>query len=1244
MRTSPARTVWVLSLGSLLALVVWTRTLSGWVLPLALLLLTAGAVVELRRPRPEGWRLAEPLALAVLGLALLAGVGTSIRLEAGERAWPTVQAASEHRLASRLEDRVQALVQRGGAAAELAAELVEGWLPETVGVGRSPDRWFDELESIRKRTGVDAVALLESDGRPVAWAGDHRGQIPRQVLADGQRVVYPGGTLFSYLYSVTPADAGLRAVSAVLVQAGPPVRGTTGSVADRFEAVTGQRPRFGHGSSLGAQWTLELDGQPVLHARWPALNHGEWRSDVSRTGRRVVFGLALVALGLLWASWLRPLGDRSWPAGLVPMGALSLTLILAPLRQILGMERLFSPGFFLLPIPGDFLIEGVIVVLLPLAALVSTMKPAPVRPPELWLRLGIGAALAGGAFAVGAGLMAASAGHPMLTGGGPLWYVLMPTTVVLLAVLTAPLIPRTTRPDGGRTPLVFGSAAVVLSMALAWGLTAWWRPDGPPATPILLLWSVPFLLAARAVSAYVGRGERLLRWLAVGWLASTAVVPHLWTTSQATRLAAAETEVAAFGARMDPYLTYLLVRFGEELHRADDRGEQGADLLYEAWVESGLASAPYPLEITLWDEELQPAAHLPLGVRLDPGGPADLELREILRTTVVRDEPENIPATGGGVGRFLTVPLAGGSAVSVAVAPRASLRPASPLAMLMEGSGDGVQLELLPGDGLLTHEDAVWRRTADGWRKEMILREGTDVYHAHLDLRVPPAGVRLARGVLLVGLALTVFVGLWVVGRTAQGDPPSPPGGWLGWFGGFRARLIVALFAFFLLPTAVFGWAAYRALAEEVTRAARQVAERGVVHAAAAMPDGVLTETARRAGEDVLYYHHGLLHSASLPEAQELGLYSAWMPAGLYSELRSGEAMGGSEMGELAGRSYMVSYRRLGNPFEAVAVPVWLAARDVEVRQQEFAHLVLFGLLMGGLLSLMLSVRVGRTLARPIAELRRAAGAVGRGRLRVRLPVDRADEFGDLFTSFNLMTRRLRRARAQELRTARILAWGEMARQVAHEIKNPLTPIKLSVQHIRRAYQDRRPDYDVILESNVDQILSEIDRLSEIARVFSRYGAPLDAPGEAEPVDVAAVVGQTLTLYQAPDRGVRYRLSVRAKDTIAAARNAELREVLVNLLENARAAVGEKGRVDVVVGDDGPFVRLEVRDDGEGIPEDQLTRIFEPQFSTRSSGTGLGLAIVRRLVDGWGGEVSAESEPGRGTTVRVLIPRPDKES
>ncbi len=263
----------------------------------------------------------------------------------------------------------------------------------------------------------------------------------------------------------------------------------------------------------------------------------------------------------------------------------------------------------------------------------------------------------------------------------------------------------------------------------------------------------------------------------------------------------------------------------------------------------------------------------------------------------------------------------------------------------------------------------------------------------------------------------------------------------------------------------------------------------------------------------------------------------------------------------------------------------------------------------------------------------------------MRLPSDRRDEFGELFRSFNRMARRLRRARTRELRSARVLAWGEMARQVAHEIKNPLTPIRLSVQHVRRAYLDGRDDFGEILEGNVEQVLHEIDRLSGIARAFARYGAPPDRRSELEAVDVAAVASDVQALYASGERSLAVRVHSVDGAPPAAARDTELREVLINLLENARDALPEDGVVDVTVGPREGGVVLAVSDAGEGIPADVLPSVFEPHFSTRSSGTGLGLAIVRRLVEDWGGRVEVESEPGRGTTFRLWLPAygPDRQ-
>ncbi len=215
-------------------------------------------------------------------------------------------------------------------------------------------------------------------------------------------------------------------------------------------------------------------------------------------------------------------------------------------------------------------------------------------------------------------------------------------------------------------------------------------------------------------------------------------------------------------------------------------------------------------------------------------------------------------------------------------------------------------------------------------------------------------------------------------------------------------------------------------------------------------------------------------------------------------------------------------------------------------------------------------------------------------------------------------------------RAERVLAWGEMARQVAHEIKNPLTPMRLGVQHLRRVWRDGRDDFDGVLEDTADRILGEIDRLDTIARAFSRFGAPAAAQEPLERLDLGAVAEEVVQLYRLAEEGTDVRLEVRAP-AWGEARRDEVKEVLVNLLENARNA--SASRITVRASPN----RLEVADDGAGIAPELLPRIFEPRFSTTTSGSGLGLPIVRRLVESWGGAVEVDSAEGGGTTVTVRL-------
>ncbi|MES2123287.1 MAG: ATP-binding protein [Gemmatimonadota bacterium] len=214
-------------------------------------------------------------------------------------------------------------------------------------------------------------------------------------------------------------------------------------------------------------------------------------------------------------------------------------------------------------------------------------------------------------------------------------------------------------------------------------------------------------------------------------------------------------------------------------------------------------------------------------------------------------------------------------------------------------------------------------------------------------------------------------------------------------------------------------------------------------------------------------------------------------------------------------------------------------------------------------------------------------------------------------------------------RAARIVAWGEMARQVAHEIKNPLTPMRLGLQHLRRIRADEHPDFPRLVDETAERLLGEIERLDRIARSFARYGAPPERPhAEPEKIVVHEAVAALASLYDLGDGGIEVMFEGDRGLVVLAPRE-ELAQVLLNLVDNAREAGATVVRFQAA------DARLTIRDNGQGIPPDQLARIFEPTFSTTTSGTGLGLAIVRRLVEGWGATIAVASAEGEGATFTI---------
>ncbi len=1243
--------VWAIAYVSLISVLHWSAKLAlpSLVVSLAALLLSVGLLRLARGSR----LISIPFTLALLVLAIAVGWGgyTSWRLTQLKHEWPGIVAGRQQRLHEELNRRVDGLVERGRLTASVAANRAALVDSSTL---------FGMVAQLQEESGVEALALIGEAGQLVAWAGEHRGKMPDFISLGRQRVIFVEQPLYNYVYFSTPvAGRRMNAVSAVLLGTALPQHAAEQSVNETIRLLAQHGATFTAGPGPERSWQLIVDGDTVAHARLATLTQARWRDQTVTVAQRVMLALAALALLLMGAAWLRRPNRQL--ATTVPLLAAAGTLAVAPLGA-LGLDNLYSPALFLLPLPGDISLGTLLGVLLALAALAATMV-GNIRLPRWPTMLLLAGALViavgyPGAIRLLIGPGAAdvedevrASSSVLLLSGPAMWFGLQTAAVLLIGIITELVLPRWnwTSPlqratTHWRSPwLLMLIGALATSAALGMTVMLLGQTDHWVSPWFAATWALPFLLAAFAIAAFRGSGVRLIRWLCAGWLAATVVLPFMWIAHVDARLDAAERELATLGSVRDPFLEYLLQQFAGEVVARAELGESGVQLLYRSWVSSGLAREAYSARLTLWSRDGTPEAQLLLGEMRDAGAERATSVPLYLQSGFARVREYNTPEVlrvqqVPDVNEALVSPIDSLRIVTVEVPPRRTLE-RSTVPFLRAPDEPGTSLELVPKRQGTSITGSTWIPSERGWRSEANVRYADGDYHAHMEVRLPRIGVRLARGVLLLAFDLAVFAVLWLIGRAARGEHLALREVWRGWRGSFRARVTATLFIFFLVPTAVFGWVAYTAFAREVQRATQIVAERAARTAVIEFADmpGDLGELALHSGAEVLYFFQGELAGASSPEAVELGIYGAWMAPGVFQLLESGEEDAAVSSRRIFGDNVLTAYRKLPAGGGVLGVPLSLEAGDIRFRQRELAHLILFAALIGGLLSLALSVVVGRALTGPIGKLQRAASAIGAGNLRVKLPETTGDEFGRLYASFNQMVRRLRRARAQQERSARVLAWGEMARQVAHEIKNPLTPIKLAVQHLRRAHADRRPDFGDVLERNVEQVLLEIDRLADIARAFSRYGAPQSSAGPLEPVPVDQVVHEAITLYRAGDPEIDYREDVEPDLPKAFGRATELREVLINLLENARDAVDGNGVVTVTAKRAGEGVEIFVRDNGPGIPDELLTRVFEPHFSTRSTGTGLGLAIVRRMVESWGGQVAAESEEGRGTTIRIVL-------
>ena len=306
------------------------------------------------------------------------------------------------------------------------------------------------------------------------------------------------------------------------------------------------------------------------------------------------------------------------------------------------------------------------------------------------------------------------------------------------------------------------------------------------------------------------------------------------------------------------------------------------------------------------------------------------------------------------------------------------------------------------------------------------------------------------------------------------------------------------------------------------------------------------------------------------------------------------------------------------------------------------------------LLAIIVTVVVARRTTRPVQDLEAFTRRVASGDLDAQVPVRGHDELADLARSFNRMTVQLKENRAQLVEAEKDAAWREMARQVAHEIKNPLTPIQLSVSLLKRAHDEDSPEFPKILETTIDVVQRQVRNMRDIAQDFYRFAGEHRDP---QPVDARDMLSDVFELNAAwaesegvqlewcpapaPAAGTNGAPGDSTQDFTVEADPDELRRAVVNMVSNAIEATGESGgKITGCVERDGGFVQITIRDTGKGIDAEVMERLFEPYFTTRSSGTGLGLAIVRRIIEDLGGSVTLENvaDEDGGALATIKLP------
>ena len=393
---------------------------------------------------------------------------------------------------------------------------------------------------------------------------------------------------------------------------------------------------------------------------------------------------------------------------------------------------------------------------------------------------------------------------------------------------------------------------------------------------------------------------------------------------------------------------------------------------------------------------------------------------------------------------------------------------------------------------------------------------------------------------------------------------------------------------------------------------------------------------------DAIFYRRGAVQESTTPQIFQQHLIPRQMPYRVFDILYNRQRKHFLATEEIGNEKLLIGYKALqnstGETVAALAIPTFLNSPVYTEQILETTsyllvlYFIIFGFFIAG------TAVFSRQLTKPIEKIRAGLDRISRGNLDTKLPVTSHDEIGSLSEAYNTMAQRLKNLQFELAKAEREAAWKEMAQQVAHEIKNPLTPMKLNLQHLQRRLQQNPGNSEELrpqVEKLTRNIIEQIDSLNKIASDFSKFAKPIREPFKM--IELNELITSVADLYS-NDEETDLQVQIPEKPVFVVGVADELRRVFINLVKNGIEAMSNSGTLTLKMNRTGNKATVTITDSGEGIRSENREKIFVPNFSTKSSGTGLGLAISKQIIEAHNGSIHFTSEPGTGTSFTVTLP------